>query len=78
MYIPISEQHRHIHGSEDEDDMEPGILKGVTRGRTIQKGAYIITGARTLVITQITNVFVVIVVIIIKCRRWNGPGKASL
>jgi len=59
--------------------MKPGILKGVTRGRTIQKGAYIITGARTLVITRVTNVVVIVViVVIIKCRRWNGPGKASL
>jgi hypothetical protein len=59
--------------------VEPGILKGVTRCRTIEKGAYIITGARTLVITQFTNVVVVIViVVVIKCRRWNGPGKASL
>jgi len=79
VHIPISEQHRHIHSAEDEDDMEPGILKGVTRGRTIEKGAYIITGARTLVITRFTNVIVVaVVVVVIKCRRWNGPGNTSL
>jgi hypothetical protein len=58
--------------------MEPGILKGVTRGRTIEKGAYIITGARTLVITRFTSVVVVVIVIVVKCRRWNGPGKAYL
>jgi hypothetical protein len=59
--------------------MEPGILKGVTRGGTIQKEAYIITGARTLIITRIASVVVVIViVIVIKCRRWNSPGKAFL
>lgn len=60
--------------------MEPGILKDVTRGRTIEKGtAYIITGARTLIITRFTNVVVVVViVVVIKCRRWDGPGKASL
>jgi hypothetical protein len=58
--------------------VEPGILKGVTRGRTIEKGAYIITGARTLIITQFTNVVVIVIVVLVKCRRWNGPGKASL
>jgi hypothetical protein len=58
--------------------VEPGILKGVTRGRTIEKGAYIITGARTLIITQFTNVVVIVIVVVVKCRRWNGPGKASL
>jgi len=58
--------------------MEPGILKGVTRARTIEKGAYIITGARTLVIIRFTNVVIVVIVVAIKCRRWNGPGKASL
>jgi hypothetical protein len=78
VHIPVSEQHRHIHSTEDEDDMEPGILKGVTRGRIIEKGAYIITGARTLVIMRFTNVVVIVVIVVIKCRRWNGPGKASL
>jgi hypothetical protein len=78
VHIPVGEQHRHIHSTEDENNMEPGILKGVTRGRTIEKGAYIITGTRTLVIMQFTNVIVVIVIVVIKCRRWNGPGKASL
>ena len=59
--------------------MEPGILKGVKRGGTIEKGAYIITGAGTLVIARFTNVVivVVVVVVVVKCRRWNGPGKAS-
>ena len=37
MHIPVSKQHRHIHSSEDEDDMEPGILKDVTKGGTISK-----------------------------------------
>ena len=82
VHIPVSKQHCHIHSTEDEDDMEPGILKDVTRGLTIEKGAaYIITGARTLVITRFTNVVVVVVVvvvIVIKCRRWDGPGEASL
>lgn len=80
MHVPVSKQHRHIHSTEDEDDMEPGILKDVTRGRTIEKGAaYIITGARTLIITRFTNVVVVVViVVVIKCRRWDGPGKASI
>jgi hypothetical protein len=58
--------------------MEPGILKGVTRARTIGKGPYIITGARTLVIIRFTNVVIVVIVVAIKCRRWNGPGKTSL
>ena len=57
--------------------MEPGILKGVKRGGTIEKGAYIITGAGTLVIARFTNVVIVVVVVVVKCRRWNGPGKAS-
>jgi hypothetical protein len=78
VHIPVSEQHRHIHSTEDEDNMEPGILKDVTRGKTIEKGAYIITGARTLVIIRFANVVVVVIVVVIKCRRWNGPGKASL
>jgi hypothetical protein len=60
--------------------MEPGILKGVTGGRTIEKRAHIITGPRTLIITRFTDVVVVIIVIvvIIKRRWWNGPGKTSL
>lgn len=38
--------------------------------------AYIIAGARTLVITQFTDVVVVvIVVILVKCRGWNSTGK---
>jgi hypothetical protein len=30
MLLPVSEQHRHVHRTKDKDDMEPGILKGVT------------------------------------------------
>ena len=78
MHIPVSKQHRHIHSSKDEDDMEPGILKGVTRGGTIQKEAYIITSTRTLIITQIASVVVIVIVVVIKCRTWNSTGKAFL
>jgi hypothetical protein len=29
--LPVSEQHRHVHGTKDEDDVEPGILEGCHR-----------------------------------------------
>jgi len=58
--------------------MEPGILEGVTSSAAIDRGAYIITGARTLVIIQFTNLVVIVVVVVVKGRTWNGPEKASL